>query len=92
MKVTIKINNQDIEAEIKDSDVTKIVEKPKKKIRPEICKPYCQLTAYEDIDRCLWDNNSFDNQVWNSGNGFFTEEEAKKELAKRPNGYVNFTA
>lgn len=82
MKVTIKINNQDIEAEIKDEDVAKIV-KPKKKLRPELGETYYILYSDTEIVTGLWSDSGGDRKNWSSGNGFFTEAEAEKELAKR---------
>ncbi len=82
MKVTLKINNQDIEAEIKDSDVAKIV-KPKKKLRPEVGEYYYALYSDSEITRYYWENDGTNNKTWSSGNGFFTEEEAIKEANKR---------
>lgn len=82
MKITLKINNQDIEAEIKDSDVANIV-KPKKKLRPEINEWYFYASTDGRIETSRWSNDVIDNGRWSSGNGFFTEKEAKKELDKR---------
>lgn len=57
--------------------------KPKKKLRPEIGEVYFYI---EDLDICeiIWGiSSNADSGLWDSGNAFFTKEEAEKELAKR---------
>ena len=81
MKVTIKINNQDIEAEIKDEDVAKIV-KPKKKLRPEVGEVYYILYGDASVGGSILGNDPKDLRYWNAGNGFFTKKEADKESDK----------
>lgn len=54
----------------------------KKKIRPNVGEEYAVIYGYS-IGINIWKDDEVDNTIWNAGNGFFTEEEAKKELAKR---------
>lgn len=81
MKIELKINGKAIEL----SEETK--EQIKKacgqvKVRPEMGEEYWFL-GDDYVDMHIWDNDEMDNSCWSSGDGFFTEEEAKKELDKR---------
>lgn len=81
MKIELKINGKAIELS-KETE-----EKIKKacgqfKVRPEMREEYWFIDN-DYFDTHIWENDRMDNNCWNSGNGFFTEEEAEKELDKR---------
>ncbi|MDY0144207.1 MAG: hypothetical protein RBR97_20180 [Bacteroidales bacterium] len=81
MKIELKINGKAIEL----SEETK--EQIKKacgqvKLRPTMEEKYWAITGGE-VGSFYFDGGLIDNNIWNAGNGFFTKEEAQKELAKR---------
>lgn len=44
---------------------------------------YWQLTEAGNVDWDNWDNEEFDYDVWNNGNGFFSKEDAEFERERR---------
>lgn len=63
---------------------TKKTETKKVKLRPDDNELYFYITLTNIIHSIRWDNTtSFDKNLWNVGNGFFTKEEAEKELERR---------
>jgi len=82
MKIELKINGKAIEL----SEETK--EQIKKacgqvKVRPKDKEDYFFLDSEGIICETCWEDTYIDINTWNSGNVFFTKEEAKKELDKR---------
>lgn len=81
MKIELKINGKSIElSKEKEEKIIKACSKVK--VRPNEDDKYWFTNNYY-IDTLIWENDEMDNHYWNSGSGFFTEEEAEKELAKR---------
>lgn len=67
---------------VQDKNAPVELSKPKRKIRPEEGEVYWRLWSDSDPNGNIYDSES-DSKVWDAGNGFFTREEAEKELAKR---------
>lgn len=83
MNIELKINGKEVEL----SEETK--EKIKKacgqvKIRPKDGENYFYIGSVGSVySGSFYKDNPIDNNIFKSGIGFFTEEEAEKELAKR---------
>ena len=54
----------------------------KRKLRPEYGEEYFSVDAQGNIYNNVF-NADYDKNVWKVGNGFFTKEEAEKEITKR---------
>lgn len=81
MKIELKINGKAIEL---SKEIKEQIKKAcgQVKVRPEMEDEYW-FVGNNYSHKYIWENDRMDNKCWNSGNGFFTEEEAEKELAKR---------
>lgn len=85
---TIKIDNKEYEIKVNENKTLTLTEIKKIEIKKVKLKPnheelYFYIKTYGEIEQFRWDNNSFDIEVWDVGNGFFTQEEAEKELERR---------
>lgn len=50
---------------------------------PKKGEKYWQLTETGNVDWDNWDDEEFDYDVWNNGNGFFSKEDAEFERERR---------
>lgn len=79
---TIKIDNKEYEINVNEDKTLTLTEIKKVKIRPNNLERYFVIWADGEIS----DTPYFaygDKGIWNTGNGFFTKEEAEKELERR---------
>lgn len=79
---TIKIDNKEYEIKVNEDKTLTLTEIKKVKIRPN--KEECYFVIWDDgeIENTPY-ATYIDKGVWNIGNGFFTKEEAEKELERR---------
>lgn len=79
---TIKIDNKEYEIKVNEDKTLTLTEIKKVKIRPNNQERYFVIWADGEIsDTPYFDYG--DKGIWNTGNGFFTKEEAEKELERR---------
>lgn len=79
---TIKIDNKEYEIKVNENKTLTLTEIKKVKTRPNNLERYFVIWADGEIS----DTPYFaygDKGIWNTGNGFFTKEEAEKELERR---------
>jgi hypothetical protein len=81
MNIELKINGKAIEL---SEEIKEQIKKAcgQVKLRPTMEEKYWAITGGE-VGSFYFDGGLIDNNIWNAGNGFFTKEEAQKELAKR---------
>lgn len=79
---TIKIDNKEYEIKVNEGKTLTLTEIKKVKTRPYINEKYYCIFTTGIIDDGLFDSY-YGRHTWDAGNGFFTKEEAEKELEKR---------
>lgn len=79
---TIKIDNKEYEINVNEDKTLTLTEIKKVKTRPEIDGKYYYIFTTGIIDDGLFDSY-YGRRTWDAGNGFFTKEEAEKELERR---------
>ena len=82
MKIEQKINGKAIELSEEIKEQIKKACGPEVKIRPFMGETYFDINASGMVAKETFELD-MDKDIWNLGNGFFTKEEAQKELAKR---------
>lgn len=81
-KIQVTYNGKTIEAEVSKEQLQGLIgDTPK--TRPAKGDMYYRILGDGLILSEHWYDGANDNNTWSSGNGFFTEEEAEKELARR---------
>ena len=81
-KIQITYNGKTIEAVVNRKQLQELVgDTPK--TRPNVGDTYYYIPSIGRINCADWCDDPYDYDIWSSGNGFLTEEEAKKELARR---------
>lgn len=81
-KIQITYNGKTIEAEVNKEQLQGLIgDMPK--TRPVRGDRYYRILDHGLIICEYWYDGASYNNLWNSGNGFFTQEEAEKELARR---------
>lgn len=83
--MTIETKIKKLDDRVKDLErYLKSTEKKKRKTRPEMDEKYWYLDEDVLILSSTWEDSAItDHETWNSGNGFFTKEEAERERDKR---------
>lgn len=83
MKIELKIDGKSIELSSETLKNIKESLEEKKSFKPEYGEKYYFLTSNREIDDCVWENDTFDNYSYYSGNCFKTQEEAIKQQEKK---------
>lgn len=79
---TIKIDNKEYEIKVNGNKTLTLTEIKKVKIRPNNLERYFVIWADGEISDTPYLAYG-DKGIWYTGNGFFTKEEAEKELERR---------
>jgi len=79
---TIKIENKEYEIKVNENNILTLTEIKKVKLSPDDYEKYFYINNNGYVQSSYF-NSSIDENRWEAGNGFFTQEEAEKELERR---------